>query len=315
MKRLRLLGGWLRGRPVYASWQLVRHCNSLCQFCEHRAEGGEAELATDDCLRVVEGLSGLGSLVLSLSGCEPLLHPGLRQVVAAASPQHEVRLTTHGWLVTPAVATGLWDAGLRSAAVVLYDGEPARHDERAGLPGAHARAVAAVEALREGRRGAVRLKLALDPGAGVDGLERALQLAERLGVELAVDVPYPMPAAGAPLAPALLEARRRGRPLASSSSVVEGLDRALAGGVPGCPAGRAFFNIDHRGRVSRCVEFQGPADVAGSLAEEPAAAVVDRLRTRSANHGCTACWHGFRGEVQGLYTARGALQALPGLWR
>jgi MoaA/NifB/PqqE/SkfB family radical SAM enzyme len=311
-----MFGGWLRGRPVYASWQLVRRCSGgLCQFCEHRAEGGEPELSTGECLRVLEGLSGLGSLVLSFSGCEPLLHPGLRELVAAASARHEVRLTTHGWLVTPAVARGLWEAGLRSASVVLYDGDAACHDARVGLPGGHARAVAAAQALLEGSRGAVHFKLALDPAGGAAALDRALGLAEQVGVGLAVDLPYPLPAAGAALTPLLQEARRRGRPLVSSPGVIEGVDRALAGGVPGCPAGRAFLNVDHLGRLSRCVEFQGPEHAAGSLLDEAAPVLLDRLRAACAGHGCTACWHGFRGEVQALYTARGALQALPGLWR
>ncbi len=311
-----MLGGWLRGRPVYASWQLVRRCSSgLCQFCEHRAEGGEPELSTAECLRVLERLTGLGSLVLSFSGCEPLLHPGLRELVAAAAAHHDVRLTTHGWLVTPALARGLWEAGLGSASVVLHDGDAGEHDRRVGLPGAHGRAVDAARVLREDGRGGVHFKLALDPAGGAAALERALALAEQVGVGLAVDLPYPMPAAGAALTPLLQEARRRGRPLVSSPGVIEGVDRALAGGVPGCPAGRAFLNVDHRGRVSRCVEFQGPEHAAGSLLDHEAPALLDKLRAATAGHGCTACWHGFRGEVQALYTARGALQALPGLWR
>jgi MoaA/NifB/PqqE/SkfB family radical SAM enzyme len=93
------------------------------------------------------------------------------------------------------------------------------------------------------------------------------------------------------------------------------MDEALAGGVPGCQAGRAFFNVDHRGRVSKCVEFQGPKDRAGSLVEDDADAVLQGLQELCRDNPCRSCWSAYRGEVEGLYSVRGLVKAIPELVR
>ncbi len=85
--------------------------------------------------------------------------------------------------------------------------------------------------------------------------------------------------------------------------------------LAGCRAGRSFFNVDHRGRVSKCLEFRRPEDQAGNLASESADGVVDRLRVRNAENRCQACWMSSRGEVEGLYTWRGFLGGLAALVR
>ena len=88
------------------------------------------------------------------------------------------------------------------------------------------------------------------------------------------------------------------------------MDEALADGVPGCQAGRAFLNVDHRGRVSKCVEFRRPEDRAGDLGQDDVPGVLQRLRAAAAPQQCRACWYGSRGEVEGLYTvARAAALA------
>ncbi|HWX25206.1 MAG TPA: hypothetical protein VN083_09205, partial [Vicinamibacteria bacterium] len=93
------------------------------------------------------------------------------------------------------------------------------------------------------------------------------------------------------------------------------IEEALGTGVPGCQAARTFFNVDHRGRVSKCVEFQGSEDRVGDLASEGISDVLPRLKAVHARNTCRACWHGSRGEVEGLYTLRGLAQALPALVR
>jgi sulfatase maturation enzyme AslB (radical SAM superfamily) len=93
------------------------------------------------------------------------------------------------------------------------------------------------------------------------------------------------------------------------------LDEALAEGVGGCRAGQAFFNVDHHGRVSKCVEFRGPEDRVGRLEEEGVGKVMSRLKSVQAANECRSCWYAYRGEVEGLYTLRGLLGALPGLLR
>jgi sulfatase maturation enzyme AslB (radical SAM superfamily) len=90
---------------------------------------------------------------------------------------------------------------------------------------------------------------------------------------------------------------------------------ALAGGVKGCVAGRAFFNVDHHGRISKCLEHRGPAHRVGSLPEDSVDRLVPLLRERHARNECRDCWYASRAEVEGLYSLRGFLSGVATLVR
>jgi MoaA/NifB/PqqE/SkfB family radical SAM enzyme len=113
----------------------------------------------------------------------------------------------------------------------------------------------------------------------------------------------------------LRELRSRHPNLRSGPFFLDRIEQALRGGVPGCLAGRSFFNVDHRGRVSKCLEFRRPQDRAGDLGTESWRDVLPRLRRLHEENDCRACWMSSRGEVEGLYTVRGLLSALPSLVR
>ncbi|HET6900228.1 MAG TPA: radical SAM protein, partial [Vicinamibacteria bacterium] len=145
-KALRLAGAFLKRRPVWCSWQLTRRCASYCMFCEHRLEGADEEIDLAGCARVAEALADGGALVVSLTGGEPFLRADLPEIVRIVAARHYPLLTTHGWLVTREKARAVWAAGLEGATVRLHHAHPDRHDEAAGLPRAHARALEAVAA-------------------------------------------------------------------------------------------------------------------------------------------------------------------------
>lgn len=319
-RKLRLLKSYVSGRPVLCSWQVTRRCDALCEFCEHRLEGGEADPALGDCLRVVAALDAAGTLVVSLTGGDPLLRDDLPEIVAALARRHYPLVTTHGWRLPRARARALWQAGLEGASVMLHDADPQRHDQLAGLQGAQARALQALEALAAERTRAsqqVNVKTRLT-GGDLEPLEALLRLAARHAATVTVEPGFPLPGPGATpadLGARLLELKRRHPHLRSSAAFLDQFGRALREGVPGCLAGRAFLNVDHRGRASQCIEFTRPEDVAGDLRREDLDAVLPRLRERQAANTCRACWYASRGEVEALYTVRGLVGALPALVR
>lgn len=312
---LRMAAAYVRGRPLWCSWQVTRRCGALCLFCEHRAEAAEQELDLAGCRRVVEQLRRLGCLVVSLTGGEPFLRADLPEVVAAVAGGHVPLLTTHGWLVTRDKARAVWQAGLRAATVRLDGADAARHDGAVGLPGAHARAVAALAVLAETRTApsqTVNVKATVT-GGDTGGLEDLLALAAAHGATVTVEPAFPV-GRGTPGASArLLELKRRHPNLRSGTAYLRRLDEAAASGVAGCAAGRSFLNVDHQGRLSKCVEYQGAADRVGDLVHEDIEAVAPRLREVARENTCRDCWSASRGEVESLYTPRGLLGALPAL--
>jgi len=320
-KKARLARAFLRGEPVHCTWQLSPRCDAFCHLCEHRAEGPGDELGSAACAAVAAELGRGASLLVSFTGSEPFLRSDLAGIVRATATWHFPLLVTNGCLVSPARAREVWQAGLEVATVALEDGLAERHDAVTGLVGSHARALSALAALaRERTRGSqhvnVRVRLR---GADLGPLERVLTLAEAHGASVTVEgtVPLPVldPDSAAALASGLRQLKRRHRHLRSAERDLASFGAALAGGVKGCVAGRAFFNVDHRGRISKCLEHRGPAHRVGSLPGRPVAELVPLLRDHHARNECRDCWYASRAEVEGLYTVRGFLSGLATLVR
>jgi hypothetical protein len=97
----------------------------------------------------------------------------------------------------------------------------------------------------------------------------------------------------------------------SNPFFMENFDVAADGGVPGCLAGKAFFNIDNCGRVAICVEDR--ENPVGFIQSDPIEVLLGRLSERRARAKCQSCWYNCRGEIESLYTLKGALYSLPTL--
>lgn len=318
-RRTRLLKAYLTGSPIWCSLQVTRRCGSFCAFCEHRNEGPDSDMDLDTCRRVAGSLGRLGSLVISLSGGDPFLHGDLPAAVAIFAREHFPLLTTNGWLVTAERAREVWKAGLEGASVLLFDADPGRHDAEAGLAGSHARALSALDALRQERtRPSQRVNVkALFRRSDAERLAGLAGLAEAHGATLTFEPVFPLSAheSGPEVTQVLLDLRRRHPGVRSGAYFLTQMDQAFSGGVSGCRAGRAFLNVDHQGRASKCVEFQQPDDHAGDLGRDDVRQVVARLRRIQETNRCRSCWSSARGEVESLYGLKGFVSALPHLVR
>jgi MoaA/NifB/PqqE/SkfB family radical SAM enzyme len=290
-------------------------------LCEHRAETGGDELDGAACAAVAAELGRASSLLVSFTGSEPFLRSDLAEIVRATAAWHFPLLVTNGCLVTPVRAREVWQEGLEAATVALEDGLAERHDAVTGLVGSHARAVSALamlarERTRSTQQLGVRVRLR---GADLGPVERVLGVAEAHGASVTVEgaVPLPVldPQGAAALASGLRALKRRHRHLRSAERALASFGAALAGGVKGCVAGRAFFNVDHRGHISKCLEHRGPLHRVGSLPGRPVAELVPLLRERHARNECRDCWYASRAEVEGLYSLRGLLSGLATLVR
>ena len=319
-KKARLVRGFLGGRPVHCTWQLSPRCESFCHCCEHRAESASGDLDTAGCLEVAERLGAAGSLLVMFTGADPFLRGDLPEIVRAVALRHFPLLVTNGWLVDARVAGAVWQAGLEAATVTLADADPERHDRATGMPGSHARAVTALETLgrartRPSQRISVRTRL-ID--GDVERLPALLELAEGLGATVVVEAGFPLPVEGngsEGLRARLRGIRSRHPNLRTGGMALDRMEEALGRGVPGCAAGRAFFNVDHRGRLSKCLEHQGQEDRVGSVAEDGWLPLVPRLRATHEANECRSCWYASRAEIEGLYTVKGFLGGLAELVR
>ncbi|MCX6996588.1 MAG: 12,18-didecarboxysiroheme deacetylase [Kiritimatiellaeota bacterium] len=132
-------------KPVVV-WNVGRRCNLRCVHCYSQSHDREydGELSHAEGLRLMDDLADFGVPVILFSGGEPLIRPGIFELIAHAV-QRNMRavVSTNGTLITEGVAARLRDAGLSYVGISL-DGLEAVNDRFRGMTGAFSRALTGV---------------------------------------------------------------------------------------------------------------------------------------------------------------------------
>ena len=101
-----------RRHPILAQIVPTRRCNLACEYC-NEFDSTSAPVPLELMLARVDRLAALGTAMVDLSGGEPMLHPGLEQIVSRIrSHGMFAGLLTNGYLLTRARIAALNDAGL-----------------------------------------------------------------------------------------------------------------------------------------------------------------------------------------------------------
>jgi radical SAM protein with 4Fe4S-binding SPASM domain len=129
-------------RPIIV-WNITRTCNLRCVHCysDSEARAYPGELSTKEAKRVIDDLAGFGVPALLFSGGEPLLRPGLLELIEHTTGNGlRVTLSTNGILIDEKVATKLKALGLTYVGISL-DGIGKTNDQFRGKSGAFDAAV------------------------------------------------------------------------------------------------------------------------------------------------------------------------------
>lgn len=302
---------------------MTYRCNFRCSFCGYWNDpaGRQEDPPLEHFQLGARKLAGLGTLLVSLAGGEPLLRKDIADIVSAVAEHHFPFVTTNGWLMTPALADDLMRAGAWGVSVSIDYADAARHDRARGRTGAWEHAWRAVEMLVAARRHDWQRVnvLSVLMHDNLPDVERLVEMAARRGAYFMVQ-PYSRLKTGSddhahndgPVSPRLLDLRRRWPNFLSNPYYLARFDRYLHGGVPGCRAGRSFFNVDSAGGASICVERRSEA--VGNLFTDPIQTIRRGLRAASRDNSCTGCWYNCRGEIESLYGVRSLLASLPTLF-
>ncbi len=98
--------------PLLAHLIPIRRCNLSCTYC-NEFDDFSKPVPTDQMLRRVDLLGGLGTSVVTISGGEPLLHPDLDDIIRQMVKRRIVSgLITNGYLLTADRIQRLNRAGL-----------------------------------------------------------------------------------------------------------------------------------------------------------------------------------------------------------
>jgi MoaA/NifB/PqqE/SkfB family radical SAM enzyme len=111
-------------RPVIAHVIPTRRCNLACSYCNEYDAVSEP-VPTDEMLRRVDRLAELGTLSVTLSGGEPLLHPDAERIVARIRERGMVAgLITNGYLLSEERIRALNRAGLDHLQISIDNAAP-----------------------------------------------------------------------------------------------------------------------------------------------------------------------------------------------
>ena len=136
--------------PVHVVWEVTLACDLKCRHCGSRAgKRRPTELATAECLDVVEALARLGTREVTLIGGEAYLRRDWLEIIRAIrSHGMYCGLQTGARNLTAARIEGAASAGLNGIGVSL-DGLAPLHDSVRNLQGSFERAVSALKRVRE----------------------------------------------------------------------------------------------------------------------------------------------------------------------
>lgn len=313
---MRLIQGFMLGRPIHCIVQVSNRCNLSCGFCSfwERPLRREDEMNIGDFEMISAKLAEAGSMIISIEGGEPLLRNDIVEIVRAFSQYHHPILFTNGARVSESLASALWSAGLSEIGVSIDYPDAQRHDEHRGQSGTFEIALKAVDIFRNsaphGGRQVTLMTVVMEDNA--DEMEALLEISKSKGVShqvtlLSIDgggrssragKSRPKPGTGA----RLLALKNRYPHFITFSGYLEGIDPFLLGGAPrSCSAGIRFLNIDHRGEVSPCIEKLHLS--AGNLRRDPWPIVFERLSALAETKKCADCHtscKGFVEEMSGL---------------
>ena len=140
--------------PFLVALNLTRRCNLRCAHCYldagTRADGGSAELSTDEVRSLLDDIAALSDeTMVVFTGGEPMLRRDLTALVAhAAGLGLMAVIGTNGMLLDDARARELREAGLQGVGISVDSLDPDFHDAFRGRTGSWARAMAAIDACR-----------------------------------------------------------------------------------------------------------------------------------------------------------------------
>ena len=135
--------------PLTVNWTLSYRCNFGCEHCYSRDEECP-ELPLGRLQQIADILAEAGVLFVNFGGGEPLIDPRLFALSSYAAERGlNVSMNTNGWKLDADCAARIAASGFSSVGVSIDAHQPAPHDDFRNRSGSFARAVAALDHLRE----------------------------------------------------------------------------------------------------------------------------------------------------------------------
>lgn len=166
----------LQGIPLSGTFELTPICNMSCNMCyvrqtpEQVQESGKRLRTVDEWLKLARDLKDQGTLMLLLTGGEPLTYPGFRELYSELRNMgFVVSINTNGTLIDEETVEWLSNNPPHRINITLYGASDSTYKRLCHISGGYTRTKRAIELLQD--RGInVKLNCSVTPD-NVDDLE------------------------------------------------------------------------------------------------------------------------------------------------
>jgi len=125
---------------------LTSHCNFTCRHCFYPPERIPVSLDTGLVFDVLDQLAEMGTLIVTFSGGEPLLHKDFGKILLKARRNDFIiTIQSNAFLVDERVTEYLREANVCTFQTSLYSMKPDDHDRITGLPGSLKKTLQGIE--------------------------------------------------------------------------------------------------------------------------------------------------------------------------
>lgn len=177
--------------PISGTFELSPVCNLNCRMCYVRmtaqqvADSGLAMMTNEEWLRLAEEAKEQGMLYLLLTGGEPFVHPGFRELYEKLSAMGFIlSVNTNGTMIDEDTVEWLKDRPPSRINITLYGASAATYERLCGNAGACDRVRNAIDRLQNAGI-SVKLNCSLTPYNACD-LEEMIRFAQQRGLILEI---------------------------------------------------------------------------------------------------------------------------------
>lgn len=277
-----------KGTPFLVHLVTTRRCNLTCGYCNEYDDTSDP-VPTEELIRRVDHIAKLGTVVVTMTGGEPLLHPELDKVVARVTSHGMVCTSiTNGYPLTERWIQRLNAAGLTLIQVSIDNLEPNEVSQKSW-----SKLKKRLELLKQHARFGVNVNAVL--GSCLPSETRqVVRDVKEMGFFMTVNLLHDGDGqiieglAGSELRP-LFEEMQASSNKSIFHFIGEGWERSLLdhGSAPWkCRAGARYFYVDEHGLVSYCSQRRGSPGTA--LMDYTRADVLREFDTaKGCENGCT----------------------------
>lgn len=312
MERHLIESAAMRRLPVSGSIELLPLCNMNCDMCyvrlSHSEMSAQGRLCTPkEWLDIGRQMQKSGVLFLQLTGGEPLLYPGFKEVYLGLKQMGLIlTLNTNGTLLDKAWADFFAQQKPRRINLTLYGASASTYRDLCHYEAGFERAIRALNLLKE-RDIDVKINVSLVK-ANLDDLTQILDIADAADIPISIDT-YMCPATRERNRPFSSQSRLSPSEAAKARAIIEkygqtpsefaesvepffykaenpqiGSDRMK------CMAGKSSFAINWKGYMQPCVTLAAPSasvlELGFDRAWETIVREVERIRLSSK---CAEC--------------------------